>query len=246
MSPTSFLTTVLVAVLAGALAGCIRPSDTVMGSATMPVDFGPTAGSLFGCAVVTGLYAWPPVQGEANDGVPRNVQGPRGPMLVPVGTPLYREAQLWIAKVGSVGTIDVRSRMVNRDPNLRIGSLTRGWSQAEVSGSKLDCDDGAWTYVAAPAQEGDARANYENILLRDYGAERVELGIRLQALENGDLALGQFTRLAFRADGRNGPPAAGESALDPPNTVIWSWSRVSRLGDTGDGVPPDDAALVAR
>ena len=96
-------------------------------------------------------------------------------------------------------------------------------------------------------REGGQRrhhANYENILLRDYGAERVELGIRLQALKNGDLALGQFTRLVFRADGRNGPPAAGESALDPPNTVIWSWSRVSRLGDTGDGVPPDDAALA--
>lgn len=226
------------------MAACGSSKDVVVGSATVPVEFGELSSPLFGCSDLEGLYAWPPAEGAADEGVPRNAQGPRLPTLVPLATPLYREAQLWIAKIGSGGAVDVRSRMVNRNQSLRIGSLTNTWSQAELTASELDCKDGAWVYLAPPPEEGILRQHYQAFLLKDHGAERAELGIHLQRLENGDLVIGQWTRLIFRASGRRGPPDAGESVLDPPDRVIWHWSRLKRVGDTGEGVPPDDAALA--
>lgn len=222
-------------------AGCSGDEPVVVGSESPPASFGATEATFLGCAPVTGLYAWPPVDGEADDGRLPRLGGPPLPQLMPTELPLFNHAQLWIDDRNG---LRLASRMVNRDPKLRIGALTEQWGFHELS--NLDCDGGRWQWSAPPADELSRRAGVERARLADTGAESMSSGLVLQHMADGRLAIGQWQRLRFRASGRNGPPAAGESRLDPPDRIEWRWSLLARLGDTGEGVPPDDAALTPR
>lgn len=221
-----------------ALTGCTRPDDMIVGSPDVPAEFGPVASGLWGCESIDGLYAWPPRQGEPDVGELKRHRGPRLPILMPTALPLYAEAQLWIQGDSS---LVLRSRMVNRNPKVSIRALTTQWGYDEISG--LKCRGGQWAWDAPPPDEAMRRATIEQDRLADTGAGAMSTGIRFTPMADGGIAIGQWTRLRFRADGRNGPPDAGESVLDPADKVIWSWSVLERLGDTGEGQPPEDAAL---
>jgi hypothetical protein len=221
-----------------ALAGCSgRPDDLVRGSDSPPADFGTAETPWRGCASVAGLYAWPPIQGEADDGRDARL-GRLLPILLPTGLSLHHEGQIW---VDDRSVFRLSSRLVNRDPNRGIRALTTEWGYQEIF--NIRCDDGRWAWTAETPDEVELRAGIYGARMANAGAESISGGLQLVPMTDGRLAIGQWERLRFRADGREGPPEAGESRLDPPDRVTWHWSLLERLGDTGEGVPPPDAAI---
>lgn len=224
------------------LAGCSghEPAEVVVGSDSPPSGFGEVDASLSGCASVSGLYAWPPIEGVADEGRSPNDDPPRRRVLVPTSLALYPEAQLWI---DDHRVFRLSARRVNRDPNLGISTE---WGYTELS--DVACNDGRWTWQAPDDNltEWSMRGNIVKARLDDTGAESIAGGLHLQRMADGSLALGQWERMRFRAPGRQGPPAAGESPLDPPARITWHWSLLERTGDTGEGVPPIDARVDAK
>lgn len=219
-----------VLLFAAALGGCTF-KDEVIGSPEMPASFGKTDKPWLGCPDLGGLYTWPPTEGHAFGYLSNGRKDKFGSFLE---LPLHPEAQIWVQGPGRKAAHEValRSRMINRDPRLRIRSLTEEWGYRLVSDYK--CSSGV---VIFPEQELTQPGAPEW-----YGGKNVAAGARLSLLADGSLAVGQWVRVS----GRTGSVGWGGQSwftYPMPDRVKWYWTRLARIGPTGANVPPDDAAL---
>lgn len=191
----------------------------------MPSSYGQFSRTASRCPDPSGLYAWPPIDHPTPAVQATGQYGNAAKTFL--GEPIYREAQIWIkAPVGATqGTLEVRTRMVNRDPRYRVGDLSQEWSVGTVS---FHCA-GRWLVWDKLASDGEYQHSGRMALLAD-----------------DSLAIGQ----AARAGGQRGPlfswggQSYGDVAL--PDKVGVGWARLRRIAPTGQDVPADDAYLRSR
>jgi len=216
--------------LVSALGGCVG-KDEIVGSPEMPAGWGRTVSPLLGCPDLAGLYAWPPAAGHPFGYLPSLRKDKFGSFLE---LPLYREAHIWAEGPGrkAAHELTLRTRMINRDPRVRIAPLTTEWGYRIFS--DYACKGGA---VVLPEEELPQPGAPEW-----FGGTKVTVGARLALLADGSLAVGQWVR----ASGRTSSFGWGEQSWFTyriEDRVWWYWTRLAKVGTTGAKLPPDDAAL---
>lgn len=219
-------------IVATLLASCGGPPPIVKGSEEMPASFGKVAGPRVGCPDLEGLYGWPWADGQPFGYRTPDVQDKYGDFL---GIPLYPEAQVWVSGPHEeTKELALRSRMVNNDPRLRIGSLTREWSYRLLSRGEYTCGKG-WVELSEQELEGDSVGYW-------FGGAGVRVSARLATLADGSLAVGQRVRVYGRV-GQLSVFGENRGNFDEPDRITWYWTRLDRIGATGKDAPPADAAL---
>lgn len=220
------------AILSAVLFACASdPEPVVTGAAVPPADFGTDTSRTKGCPDLEGLYRWPWVQGQPF--------GYRTPTLRDkfgdfIGMALHDESQIWVSGPGKAATkeLAIRTRMVNRDPNFRIQSLTHEWSYVLRGRDEYTCSDG-WVELPEIDVPGDSVGAW-------YGGEGVKVSARIAQLDDLSLVVGQRVRVW----GRTADALPVQSTLKDrraPDKVRWYWTRLSRIGPTGKDVSPADA-----
>lgn len=223
--------TALTALLfAAALGGCTF-KDEVTGSPEVPDSYGRIDKPVLGCPDLGGLYAWPPADGHPFGYLPSLRKDKFGSFF---DLPLYREAHVWADGPGrkAAHEFTLRTRMINRDPRVRITSLTAEWSYRIFS--DYSCTGGV---IVTPEEE----------LLQPgapewFGGKKVAVGGRFARMKDGSLAVGQWVRVSGRT-GSFGWGGQTWFTYRVADRVKWYWTRLARVGATGAGLPPDDAAL---
>jgi len=209
-------------VVSTVLAAC---DNTLPAPDSMPPSYGEFGRASAGCPDLTGLYAWPPLD-HPRPAVPATGQyGGGAPTFL--GQRVHTEAQIWIngPSAASQRALEVRTRMINRDPRYRVGSLSQEWSFGTIT---YHCE-GRWAVWDKLTSDGEYQHSGRMALLAD-----------------GSLAVGQ----AARAGGQRGPifswggQTYGDVAL--PDKVGVGWARLKRIAPTGKDVPADDAYLRRR
>lgn len=204
--------------------------EEIRGTPDPPPAFGQIERPWFGCPDLSGLYAWPADAGQPF-GYRRD--GKAEDFSDFLGLPRYPQAQIWIEGPATAHALVLRTRLINRNPRLQIRSLTSQWSRHQFDSGDYRCHNGAVILAERDLDEQKARA---------WSSHRVRIGAQLLRLEDGSLAVGQ----SLREWGRVTPFGWGDRSffhLKAPDRVSWYWSRLRRLGPTGEGLPPDDAAL---
>lgn len=209
----------LVAIMS--LGGCTR--ERMNGSAEPPVSFGKVERNLLGCADVSGLYAWPPAQGETRAHSLMNEKFRGGGSLTPIKVALGNEAQIWLSGATEGRALVVRTRYATAELIAR-GELSENWSYAAISRLAMSCS-GAWISIDG---ETVVRDSSEKSGRRESSSE----GLKMARLGDGSLAFGQWVRYSGRRDSINifGAELANFPAGD---LVSWNWARLSRVGDSG-------------
>ena len=184
-----------------------------------------------GCPDLEGLYSWPWAQGQ-----PFGYQSPtvRDKFGDVIGMSLHEESQIWVSGPGKSPTreLAIRTRMVNRDPNLSIQSLTHEWSYQLRGSDEYTCEDG-WVELPETDLVGDDVAQW-------FGGEGVRVSAHLSQLDDSSLVIGQRVRVW----GRTASALPVQSKLEDrrlPDKVTWYWTRFTRVGPTGKDAPPVDA-----
>ncbi|MEO8506501.1 MAG: hypothetical protein ABI593_02620 [Betaproteobacteria bacterium] len=197
------------------------------GSPAMPASFGKPVKPWFGCPKIAGVYAWPPIEGSLAP-VPGPVQ--RGQFANIAGLQLYTKAYLWLEQPDDRRHLRLRAIAVpNDDKRLRIGNPDRGWKQRTLANSQNACS-GGWLVIT----EVDFSHPSANAW---YGGE-VLSGMRLMALADGGLAIGQWLRVT----NRRSVIAWGEAqlgSLPAEDLVYWHWVKLRRVADSGDAIKVD-------
>jgi hypothetical protein len=217
-----------------ALLACSRqPKPIVKGSDVPPAEFGALQKDRSDCPNLEGLYAWPWAQGQPFGYRTPTQRDKFGDFL---GMSLEAESQVWVS--GPAGTnpeeLTLRTRMVNRNPNMRIGSLTTEWGYQIFNRLEFRCEDG-WAELPEVDLQGDSVAYW-------YGGRGAKVSARLGLMADGSLAVGQKLRVWGRGNAGNNTVAT-INAKYGPDKITWYWTRLSRIGPTGKDAPPDDAAL---
>lgn len=222
----------LVAVAASSLQAC-RPlqKPEVRGSEKLPAEFGHVVARPSGCPDLGGLYAWPWAQGQPFGYRKSGRPDKYGDFI---GMPLHAEAQVWVEGPANerAGEFWVRTRKVNRNPRVSISSLTREWSYQVRTGDEYSCSHG-WVELPEIDLEGDSVAYW-------FGGKGVKVSGRVARVTDGSLVVGQRVRVW----GRTNSVGWGDvtyGTFPAPDRVSWYWTRLERIGPTGDGVPAADA-----
>ncbi len=201
------------------LAGC--PMKETVGSDTPPAAFG-TLQTRTGCPQLSGVYAWPPVEGRAF-GYRENgsrAEGYTGGFLLLAMGP---DALLWILPP------DAKARRVTlkgRVPGPGFDALLRqhpdGW---EPKFHGFDCSQG-WMRLARDYNTGIQTAG--------GGTEEA----RLTTTEDGALLVGQKVVMP--------QPAATVGwgdvtffSIPRGDRIVWTWAKLARAGASGDAFPAD-------
>jgi hypothetical protein len=147
---------------------------------------------------------------------------------------LHPESQIWVSGTGNTPTreLAIQTRMVNRDPNMSIQSLTHEWSYQLRGSDEYKCKDG-WVELPETEVPGDSVGDW-------YGGEGVKVSARIAQLDDSSLVVGQ----RLRVWGRTESALPFRSELEDrriPDKVTWYWMRLTRIGPTGKDVPPADA-----
>lgn len=189
---------------------------------TMPDSYGKVQKVWLGCPDFTGLYAWPPVDHPAPE---VRVTGRHATSAKFLDLPVYAEAQIWVngPSKDTHDALEVRTRMVNRDPRLRIASLTAHWSYLLRS---YRCD-GSWAAWEDPPDE----------------THRYVRTGRMALLEDGSLAVGQAARETHVKLPLFSWGGQSYGSVPGPDRIRTGWLRLRRIGPTGKDLPPVDAAL---
>lgn len=181
------------------------------GDGALPVEFGPPAHRLFGCADVGGVYRWPPQA----DGMPRARARARKAEPWPGAYPAndLGPAQLWI-DVRHEGIV-FHTRAVPRG-----AARASAWSQVEFDGRDYRCARGRIEF--AP-REVDVSYDWP-------GATGTQVLV-LQRLKDGAVAFATVRRIS----GLEAPLFQwGEQSLGHiprPDRVTWRWSKLERISD---------------
>ncbi|MCC7184490.1 MAG: hypothetical protein IT509_13125 [Rhodocyclaceae bacterium] len=229
MQSTRLVHLALLAVLAAAIGGCSE--EQVKGSPNMPADFGQVPRIWLGCPDLSGLYAWPPVQGST---IQYSIHGrpshQNGGTLEPLKAPVYPQAQVWISGPRDREPIELRTRPVIPDTGA-AAAPARAWHQGKLV--RYACE-GNWLVFEGDEQTHPVATAY-------FGGTMVRHGMRLARLKDGSLAIGQWLRVSGGRGGvRWGDTTLVEGPL--PDRVTWNWSRLQKIGDTGKDAPADAAA----
>jgi len=192
-----------------ALGGC-KPSDQVTGSADPPASFGALAKTVSGCPPLTGTYAWPPVEGAPqgfdDGGIPAVAKHPD----------FFGIRSQW------EGTLHIELSPDKGKRSLRIESLPGRVIWKRYLEEHYRCK-GRWLEIA-PFEHPSLELHQEHGL-------PVYLEVKLAALANGDLAIGQ----ALRRDGGKrslfpwGDSGSRGAWIPEADTVQWFWSRYRRI-----------------
>jgi hypothetical protein len=223
---------ITMALIGAALIGCSRePEPEVTGDAQPPAEFGTDSVQTKGCPDLEGLYGWPWAQGQPFGYRSPTVRDKFGDVI---GMSLHEESQIWVSGPDNSPTreLAIRTRMVNRDPNLSIQSLTHEWSYQLRSSAEYTCEDG-WVELPEIDLVGDSVAQW-------FGGEGVKVSARLSQLDDSSLVLGQRVRVWGRTASALPVPSKLEDRR-LPDKVSWYWTRLTRIGPTGKDAPPVDA-----
>lgn len=198
-------------------------------TSTMPEVFGKLESKFIGCADVVGLYAWPPTLGKAY--VPSHSRGNQNFL----GVPTFTKAQIWIKGPYKSGPqMTVLSRMVNTNPDYHNG-LAREWSYADYDKNQLHCT-GGWVVLPDVPNENASE-------LRNYAAKRLVMGGKIGRLKGGGLAVGQKVTVSGQTGSYFSWGGQSYGSYNVADHDIWYWTKLERIGPTGEGVKPDDASL---
>lgn len=198
-----------------ALAACGRGADAP------PADFGPVAGTLFGCPSVEGVYAWPPVAGAYSSGkYPTN----RPPWEDGKPVPIHGSAmQIWVKEKGG-SALWFRARTVN--PAIAAGTpVSGGWSFAEYHRGQWVCKESMFEMAS---EEIGPQSN--------FGGTGARRSFRLARLKDGGLAVGIRTVAHGGKDALWSYEGHTLGEYDAPDRQFWSWSKLARTGP-GDREP---------
>ena len=203
------------------LAGCTR--DKVNGSADPPASFGKVERNLLGCADLSGLYAWPPVEGATRSLSLTNEKLGAGGTLLPIKVSLSNQAQIWLSGAIEGRALLVRTRYANAELIAR-GALSDNWSSTAISRLLLSCK-GAWI-----SMDGETIVNDSADRSGRRGSSSE--GLKMARLHDGSLAVGQWVRYSGR---RNSIDIFGAELANFPaaDVVSWDWARLARVGDSG-------------
>ena len=210
-------------VLVGVVAFAACSRERVNGSPHPPASFGKVERNWLGCADLSGLYAWPPVQGEMRSVSLAGEKFRTGSSLEPIKAPMLSgEAQIWVSGATGGRSLVVQSRRASADLIAR-GELPTQWNRDEIARVSLSCS-GAWIALdgATIVDKPDSRNH------RETSSE----GLRMARLKDGSLAVGQWVRYSGRRDSINifGAELAEFAVGD---VVSWSWARLARVSDSG-------------
>jgi hypothetical protein len=193
----------------------------------MPQNFGKLESQFFGCTDVAGLYAWPPMLGKPY--VPYKSYGDQNFL----GVPTYQKAQIWIKGPSkTVSQITVLSRMVNANPNYN-NRITREWGYKEYDKRELNCR-GSWLVLSDVPNDNPNE-------LENYAAQRLLMGGKIGRLKDGGLVVGQKVTVSGQRGsffGWGGQSYGGYTIADHD---VWYWTKLERIGSTGEGAMPDGA-----
>lgn len=223
---------IALALVGAALTACSAELEPeVTGAPEPPAAFGTDSARSRGCPDLEGLYGWPWAQGQPF--------GYRSPTLRDkfgdfIGMSLHEESQIWVSGPDNspIRELAIRTRMVNRDPNLSIQSLTHEWSYQLRGSDEYTCKDG-WVELPEADLAADSVAQW-------FGGKGVKVSARLAQLDDSSLVVGQRVRVWGRTDQALPFPSKLE-ARRLPDQVRWYWTRLTRLGPTGKDVPAVDA-----
>ncbi len=223
---------ITLALIGAALLGCSHELEPeVTGDAQPPGDFGTDSVKTKGCPDLEGLYSWPWVQGQPFGYRSPSVKEKFGDLI---GMALHDESQIWVSGPGKSPTreLAIRTRMVNRNPNLSIQSLTHEWSYQLRGSDEYACKDG-WVELPETDLVGEGVAQW-------FGGEGVKVSARLSQLDDSSLVIGQRVRVWGRTANALPVPSKLEDRR-LADKVTWYWTRFTRVGPTGKDAPPVDA-----
>ena len=210
------------------LAGCDMLTE-VPDTSNMPEVFGKLESKFIGCADVVGLYAWPPTLGKAY--VPSDSRGNQNFL----GVPTFNKAQIWIKGPYKSGPqMTVLSRMVNTNPNYH-NSLTREWSYQDYEKNQTHCK-GGWLVLPDVPNEDPSEP-------KNYAAKRLVMGGKIGRLKDGGLVVGQRVTVSGQTGSYFSWGGQSYGSYKVADHDIWYWTKLERIGPTGEGVKPDDASL---
>lgn len=204
------------------MGGCTR--EKVNGSSEPPASFGKVERNALGCADISGLYAWPPVQGETRSLSLTNEKFMSGGSLQPIKVSLSNPGQIWLSGATGGKALVVRTRYASADLIAR-GELTQHWSRADISRLSISCR-GKWITMDGETIVGDSSD-------KSGRQESSSEGLKMARLRDGSLAFGQWVRYSGRRDSINifGAELANFRVGD---IVSWNWARLSRVADSGN------------
>lgn len=210
------------------LGGCDMLTD-VPDTSKMPVIYGDLESKLIGCADVVGLYAWPPTLGKAY--APIASRGNQNYL----GVPTYNKAQIWVRGPHKSGPqMTVLSRMVNTNPDYH-NSLTREWSYQDYFKNEIQCKGGWIVLPDVP--------NEDPVELKNFAAKRLVMGGKIGRLKDGGLAVGQRVTVSGQTGSYFAWGGQSYGSYAKADHDVWYWTKLVRIGPTGEGVKPDDASL---
>ncbi len=225
MSRRSLFTLLTALGTAGLLTGCLL--QDVTSASRPPESFGKTQRG-WHCPDVSGLYAWPPADGKAFGYNKSGGFDPhyRGGFL---GLNIRGEARLWLSgPAGDGQPLVLRSRLINRAPELRMGRDTTEWQERQPH---FNCRFG-WVRLQADFVQGAGA----------YSSGEIREEVKMTLLRDGSLAVGQKVTIPRAAQ----PIGWGDVrffSVPQSDRVVWNWSKFKRIGDSGAGLPPEDANL---
>lgn len=203
-------------------------ATVVEGSADMPASFGKPVKPWFGCPKIAGVYAWPPVEGALAP-IPDGRQ--RGQFANIAGLQLHANAYLWLEQPDDKRHLRVRAVAipVPGDTRHRIGNPDRGWKQRTLFNAQHACD-GGWLVIG--------ETDYPHPSANGWYRGEVLSGMRLMALADGGVALGQWLRVTKQTNSVYWGEAR-LATLPAADRLYWHWVKLKRIADSGDAVKID-------
>jgi hypothetical protein len=203
------------------LAGCGKPADQVTGFPEPPESFGKVATATFGCPDVTGVYAWPFVEGQAQ-GFEKNGRERAHAYPEFFGLTLPDRGEIEILKLANrkgQGLHFVVRQIADAPRRGGPGVRRTRDNHQRFLDSRIKCQ-GGWLVV-------EEYGHPEMRAPEEYGST-TRVGAKLAPLANGDLAIGQWLRVTDLSGSlfQWGDSRAG--TVKHPDRVQWYWSRYER------------------
>lgn len=215
------LATLLFAFLCPALAAETFTSED------MPPSFGKAVKPLTGCPSFAGVYEWPAAAGRLAATPGASNAATQDAMIGNLALGL--KSFLWLVPPDDGGRLLLRAITVPHDSRTVIGTMNRGWRQKTLAKSQHTCTRG-WLIIEEATHTSPGADAW-------YGG-RVLIGTRLVPLEDGHLAMGQWTRVTDRTSSI-GWGDTRLLTLPAPDRVYWHWVKLRRIADTGDAIVVD-------
>jgi len=214
-------------VVAGLGAASLPATGTeVQGSPEIPGSFGRTEKPWYGCPKVNGVYAWPPAEGKLAD-----APGPirKDPWANLAGLSLPPRAYLWIDTPKDGGSLRLRALKRPLNENAAVGIAER-WSLRTLANSEFNCRGGELRFEEP--NTGDAK-------IKEWYGGTVSSGMRIMALKDGGLALGQWIRVTDRTTSAFSWGDVHRGSVKIEDRLIWHWARLARIASSGESIAID-------